>query len=170
MDSNTNKEKNTEQKHQYVEFFLPHNVPSLKNNRIITKYGSFPSKLVKEYLKKFNIRNLDVNKNMYERITLYKNKPNLFYRQVFPYFKQIKEQPNFKYPIIIYFHFVRSSNTKFDFNNATQILTDLLSGHSLIEDDDMSHLITIPLQKPSTGEWYSVNKEKPGVWIRIIVD
>jgi len=150
-----------------VNFFIPHNVPSLKNDRIVTKFGSFQGKTVKEYLKKFNIRSMDVNKNMYERVTVYKNKNNLFYREFFKYFNSLKEHPNFNYPIICKMHFVRGNNQRFDFNNMSQMIADMFTAHSFIKDDNMDFFLPIPLKMDN--KWYSVDKDNPGVFIQLIV-
>jgi len=56
--------------------------------------------------------------------------------------------------------FIRNSKRKFDFINAAQIICDLLTAHSVIEDDNMDCLIPMPVQV--AGSWYTVNKERPG--------
>lgn len=137
------------------ELFIPFNVPSLKNGKIKTNRGIFHSKTVKDYLTKLGIKSYSTSKKQVEE---FKNKPNLF-KIIF------KDVIIEKYPIIIYFHFVRDSKRKFDFNNANQILLDLLSAHNIIEDDNMDYVLPMPYKKDN--KWYSYDKDKSGVYIRI---
>lgn len=149
----------------YYEIFIPNNVPSLKNNKVL---GKFHSKTVRQYLRSFNIIKMDVNANMYERIKCYKGKPNLFYRALEPYFRILKEKyPNSLDPLICQLHFVRSTKREFDFNNASQIICDLFTSHSFIKDDSMKYLICVPYKKED--KWYSVDPQNPGVYIKLIV-
>ena len=68
-------------------------------------------------------------------------------------------------PLVVQFHFVRDSKRKFDFQNAVQIIADLLVAHDFIEDDDMDNFIPVPFKKD--GKWYSVDKGRPGVYLKI---
>jgi hypothetical protein len=72
---------------------------------------------------------------------------------------------NTKYPVEIYFHFVRDSERAFDFNNANQIILDLLTAHDIIPDDNMNYVIPIPYMK--NKRWFTVDKQKSGVWIKV---
>lgn len=76
-----------------------------------------------------------------------------------------KEIKNKEYPLKIGFHFIRNSKRKFDFHNAVQIVADLLVAHDFIEDDNMDYFIPMPLKYK--GQWYSIDKENPGVIIKI---
>jgi hypothetical protein len=67
--------------------------------------------------------------------------------------------------MIISFHFVRATKHKFDFHNMVQIIADLLVAHDFIKDDDMDHFIPMPFKVK--GEWYTYDKENPGVWIKV---
>jgi uracil DNA glycosylase len=78
---------------------------------------------------------------------------------------------------IIWKHFIRDSNRLFDFGNATEIIFDLLTAHDIIPDDNISFIfpsiMTVDGILPNEEnirelKWYSVNKENPGVWIKII--
>jgi predicted metallo-beta-lactamase superfamily hydrolase len=85
-------------------------------------------------------------------------------------FEKLREEfqklmDNAKGDKIISFHFVRGTKHKFDFHNMVQIVADLLVAHNFIEDDDMDHFIPMPFKVK--GEWYSYDKENPGVWIKI---
>lgn len=139
--------------------WLPLNVPSLKNSKIKTSRGIFPSKTVKKYLTELGIQKYSSSK---KEVVEYKTKPNKF--------KEIKDKFNLAIegktpPIEIGFHFVRDSKRKFDFNNATQILADLLVAHSFIEDDNMDYFI--PYAFKINNQFYSIDKENPGVYIEI---
>ena len=69
-------------------------------------------------------------------------------------------------PAVIGFHFIRRTRHRFDFGNACQILQDLMVKHNWIEDDNMDCLIPVPLK--INGKWYTYDKEKPGVIIRLV--
>ena len=135
------------------------NVPSLKNSKVKTSRGVFASKTVKKYLQTIGVVKYSVRSKTYEN---YKTRPNIFetLRDVFK-----KEMEHKEYPIKMGFHFVRNSNRSFDFHNAVQILADLMVAHDYIEDDDMDHFLPVPLKLK--GKWYSVDKDNPGVYIKI---
>ncbi|NPV12636.1 MAG: hypothetical protein HPY57_12695 [Ignavibacteria bacterium] len=141
--------------------FLPYNVPSLKNSKIVTNNGVFPSRTVSKYLKSLNIQSYS-SKNKYVKIK--NNSEDIFYNTIKPFFKlQHLTEP----PYIYGFHFVRNSKHKFDFINACQILADLFVAYDLIKDDDMDNFIPIPLI--INGNYYSYSKTKPGVYIYLFV-
>ncbi len=137
-----------------MEFFIEGNVPSLKNSKIKTSRGVFPSKTVKKYLQFLGIQKYSSSR---KEVIEYKTRENKF-RQYEEYFK------NIEYPIKIGFHFVRGSKHKFDFGNVVQILADLMVAHNYIEDDNMDYFIPVPYKKK--GSWYSYNKDNPGVYIK----
>lgn len=134
--------------------FIPGNVPSLKNSKIKTSKGIFPSKTVKNYLSSLGIQSYSASK---KEVKGYKTRENIFLEL----FKDIKIE---KYPVIIGFHFVRSTKHKFDFNNANSIITDLLTAHNIIEDDNMDCIIPFPMLLEN--KYYSYDKEKPGVYVK----
>lgn len=138
--------------------FIPHNVPSLKNSKVATSKGVFPSKTVTNYLRKHGIKSFSSSK---KRIEKYKTK-----RFTFP----LKElQDLFKdgeYPIVVGLHFVRDSKREFDFNNASQIIFDLLTAFDIIPDDSMKYVIPFVMQIDE--EYYSYDKDNPGVFIDIL--
>jgi len=139
--------------------WIPGNCPSLKNSKIKTSRGIFSSKTVKKYLSLLGIQNYSVSK---KQVIGYKTKPNLF-AELIPEFQKVLDgkRPPFK----IGFHFVRNSKRSFDFNNANQIIADLMTAHNIIEDDNMDYFLPYPLE--IDGKYYSIDKEKPGVFIRI---
>jgi hypothetical protein len=141
------------------KFFIPGNVPSLKNSKIKTSRGIFPSKTVVSYLKNLGIKRYSVRDKVVEE---YVRRENLFkkYLATFP--------TELEYPIHMGFHFIRKSKRDFDFNNATQIIQDLLVAHNYIEDDSMRFLLPYPLQ--IEGLYYSINPKNPGVILKVDYD
>lgn len=117
------------------------------------------SKTVQKYLRELGIKSYSTRYKSYEN---YKNRENIFEKLVVP----LKVQLTTKYPpYVIGFHFVRGTKHKFDFNNATQIICDLLVAHGVIEDDNMDILIPWPWIKDK--KWYSYDKENPGCWLEV---
>lgn len=141
--------------------FIPGNVPSLKNSKQMatTKDGKpvlLYSKTVKKYLQNLGIQKLSSKSG----ITGYKTKPNVFKSKINGFFDGVE------YPCVLGLNFVRDSLRTFDVINAMQIICDLIVAHGCIADDDIKHLIPVPLMV--NGSWYSVCKEKPGVYLKII--
>lgn len=141
------------------QWFLPFNIPSLKNSKVKTSRGIFHSKTVGKFLKEIGIVKYSPSKKL---VVEYKTKPNLF-RECLKDFPVLKQED---YPIKLGFHFIRNSKRSFDFNNANQILLDLLTAHNFIEDDSMEYLLPFPLE--IDGKYYKVDKENCGVWIKIL--
>jgi len=141
--------------------FIPNNVPSLKNSKQISITGKrpilLPSKTVKKYLQSMGVKKFSSTKKTVED---YASRKNIFRESVGDYFHGASS------PCMIGFNFVRDSNRKFDFINAAQIICDLLTAHGFIKDDDMKHLIPMPLS--INGSWYSVCRDNPGVWMKRI--
>ena len=137
-------------------FFIPGNVPSLKNSKVKTSRGIFPSKTVVKYLRDIGVLRYSVRD---KEVQEYKTKPNIF-RESLKHFPAIDN-----YPIKLGFHFVRKTRADFDFNNATQIIQDLLVAHDFIIDDSMKYLIPYVLEMDN--KYYSVDKEYPGVYLKL---
>ena len=140
--------------------FIPGNVPSSKNSRINTKNGSFASKTVKDYLNNLGIQSYSSRK---KTVKGYVNKPNLIENLREDFLKQIEGK---KLPLEIGFHFVRNSKRKFDFHNIVQVILDILTASDIIIDDNMD--CVLPFALKIDNKFYSVDKECPGVWIKII--
>ena len=139
--------------------FIPGNCPSLKNSKIKTSRGIFPSKTVKSYLTDLGIQRYSASR---KEVVGYARKPNKFeeLREIFNKALEGKEPP-----IEIGFHFVRKTKHKFDFNNANQIIADLLVAHGIIEDDNMDYFI--PYAFKMNEQYYTIDKENPGVYIKL---
>lgn len=136
--------------------FIPLNVPSSKNSKVATSRGVFNSKLVQIYLRGLGVKSYSVSKKTIE----YKIGAN----NAFPE-EQLKLILSGEVkPAVIGLHFVRKDSRKFDFHNISQIIFDLLVAARIIEDDDMSQVIPVPLM--INGRYYSINKESPGVIVK----
>jgi hypothetical protein len=136
--------------------FLKGNVPSLKNGK---PNGIYHSKTVTKYLRSLNIQTYSASKGI---VKGYKDpdRPDLFIEQIGNYFKGIE------YPILLGMHFVRNSRRKADFQNLVHIVADLLVAHHYIKDDNMHYFFPIPFK--INGRWFSINKENPGVWLKLL--
>jgi DNA-directed RNA polymerase subunit N (RpoN/RPB10) len=134
--------------------FIEGNTPSLKNSKIATSRGVFPSKTVKKYLQALGVKKYSCSRGTVEN---YKTKSNLFEEAVVPMKEIIIKRES---PHKIGLFFIRNSKRKFDWINAAQIICDLLTAHGVIEDDNMDYLIPMPIQV--AGSWYTVDKERPG--------
>lgn len=139
--------------------FIPFNTPSLKNSKIKTSRGIFPSKTVKNYITSLGIQSYSPSR---KTVVGYKKRPNLV-EKLRDKFNQVLEgkEPPFE----IGFHFVRKSKHKFDFNNANQIVADLLVAHDIISEDNMD--IFIPYAFKMNEQFYTIDKENPGVYIKV---
>lgn len=139
--------------------WLDGNVPSLKNSKIKTSRGIFPSKTVMKYLRFLGIKKYSVTR---KEVHGYTRRDNLF-ENLRPQIE--KATKGLEYPYKVGIHFVRDSKRNFDFHNAVQIIADLMVAHDFIEDDDMNHFIPVPFKL--NGQYFSYNKEKPGVFIKL---
>ena len=140
-----------------MKVFIPGNVPSSKNSKVMTSKGIFVSKTVRRYLQKIGVKGYSVRLKTVEN---YKIRLNLFEQAVAPMrdFLSTKQPPH-----MISFYFVRATRHKFDFLNIAQIVADLLVAHRVIEDDDMTNLIPVP--HIINCQWFHYNKENPGCWL-----
>lgn len=143
--------------------FIPGNVPSLKNSKVKTSRGIFPSKTVVNYLRSLNIQTFSSSKKIVKGYKD-KDKPNLFLKAIEPLGQALLDYP--EKPVFIGLHFVRKTKADFDFNNGNQLICDLLTAHDIIEDDCMRLIVPIPFRR--NGLWYTVDKDNPGVYLKLI--
>lgn len=152
--------------------FVPGNVPSLKNSKIKAARGIFHSPTVAKYIRALGIQHYSPRKKEVKGYVS-ADRPNVFesFRKDIMKMKIGKDNPLF-----LGFHHVRNSKRKFDFSNSVEIIQDLLTAHDFIEDDNIEYLFSIPMtidgRLPTTDNlrneaWYSVDKENPGVWLKI---
>ena len=139
--------------------FIPFNVPSLKNSKVKTSRGIFASPTVKKYLSLLGIQSYSSGKKI---VKGYVKRENLFEKLRSEFERELKGKTE---PYNFGFHFVRDSRRSFDFNNANQIIADLLVAHDIIEDDNMNYFLPYPLK--INGKAYVIDKENPGVYVKI---
>ena len=127
------------------EIFIPINVPSSKNNKQIVYRGRraflINGKLTTRYIK--------------NTASTWKLHKPLFLNMI----------NGLQKPYIIGFHFVRDSKRKWDFINACQTTQDIMTSMGWILDDNLDVMFPVPFQ--IDGRWYSVDKDKPGVYIKV---
>ena len=131
--------------------FIPGNIPSSKSSQRIVKIKSkktnktftklIPSKTVSKYIKE------------YKDIWISKAKD----------YKNIISKRNLQTPLYVGMYFIRKSAHRFDGNNATQLITDLMTKHHWHKDDDMINMTVLPLG-------FHKDKDNPGVYIFILKD
>jgi hypothetical protein len=142
-----------------MEIFISGNIPSSKNSKQFTGKYLVSSKTVKNFLKSKGIKSYSTAR---KEVETYKTIPDALESVLSPLKAVIQQM---RKPCIIEFHFVRDSKRKFDFHNMVQLPLDLMTAYDIIEDDNMDCVIPIPYTK--NGKWYSVDKEKAGLYIRV---
>ena len=150
--------------------FLPNNVPSLKNSKTISMINKKPvlvhSKAVKKYLQSIGVKKYRTRLSKKQKtagvikVEDYVRRPNIFRQSVGNYFDDCQK------PVVVKFFFIRKTKAEFDFSNAVCIIEDLLTAHGFIEDDNMDCFIPMPMRVE--GQWYGYNKDRPGVWLKIV--
>ena len=85
-------------------FFIPLNVPSLKNGKQITKFGLIPNKRVRAYAKEVKQHIAKIQTDFTQEIA------------------------SLSPPYVVGFRFVRDSKRKFDYSNALDTIQDVLTG------------------------------------------
>jgi hypothetical protein len=152
--------------------FIPGNVPSLKNSKVKTGRGIFASPTVSRYLRTLGIQSFSSRKKEI-RGYVDKTRPNVIESFRAEIAKMCIGKEN---PLFLGFHQVRNSKRKFDFGNSVELIQDLFTAHDFIEDDNVEYMFPIPMtidgRLPSVDnlrneQWYSVDKENPGVYIKI---
>lgn len=152
--------------------FIEGAVPSLKNSKVKTKSGIFASPAVSKFIRSLGIQSFNsrtktikgyVDPDRFNKLELLRDD-----------FK--KMIGNKGHPIFIGYHQVRSSKRLFDFSNSVEIIQDLFTAMDFIEDDNVKYVFPVPMtidgELPSKEnirkkQFYSVDKENPGVWINI---
>ena len=152
--------------------FIPGNIPSLKNSKVKTSRGIFSSPTVSKFLRSIGIQSFNSRKKTVKGYVDL-SRPNQFeaLRNGFESMRKGKGDP-----LIIGYHQVRNSKRLFDFSNSVEIIQDLMTAHDFIEDDNVKFVFPVPMtidgKLPVEGKvrdepLYSVDKENPGVWIKL---
>lgn len=115
------------------------NVPSSKNNRQLVGKRIIKNKLCQEYTKWAE---------------------PLFIAQKDEWEKM--KQEHTERPIMVGMYFYRDSKRRFDFNNVSQILCDMMTANDYIEDDNINEMIPVYLGHEV------VKKEQSGVKLSIV--
>lgn len=137
--------------------WIPGNVPSSKTSQIKTQRGIFKSRAVSKYLQFIGVKRYSSRSG----VENYKRRPNIFDTP------ELREEFfGLCYPVTLGVHFVRKTKGRFDFINACQIIFDLLVAHRILEDDDMDHLLPVPLRINRRD--YTVSKHRPGVFLQVL--
>lgn len=140
--------------------FIAGNIPSLKNSKVKTSKGIFPSKTVSKFLKSYGIKSFSSQKKL---VFGYKNTPDTFRPIALKLKKELLETTT---PYKIQFYFVRGTRHRFDFGNAVEILADIFTAYDVWEDDNCDNFLPFPWI--INNSCYEVNKDKPGVYLKII--
>lgn len=122
--------------------FIPYNVPSSKNSKIWTGKVLIWSKTAMRYKDRSKEHYL-LNKRDFINMLRGKDKP-----------------------YHIGFHFVRDNRHVFDFINMVQTVQDLMIEYGYIDDDNCDEMLPFPLA--INDNYYSYDKNKPGVYIEIL--
>lgn len=131
--------------------FIPNNTPSSKNSKqigFIFKGKGLGKKKIP------TLRNSDL-------VTKYKKDTGVLWSTYAKNFHRMIEKEIELGPLKIGLYFVRDSRRKFDYNNSSQIICDLMQLYGWVDNDDSSSLIPVFLG-------YHVNKNAPGIYICII--
>lgn len=118
--------------------FIYGNVPSSKNSKVWTGKLLVSSGIVYRY-KRQALRQFNAHKNRF-----------------------IKAAENKPLPLLVHFTFFRETKQRFDFNNISQIVCDLMVKSGWIEDDSYKYLV--PVFNPEV----IIDKINPGVKIEIL--
>lgn len=151
--------------------FIEGSVPSLKNSKVKTSRGIFHSPTVSKYIRTIGIQHFNSRKKEVKGY-VDPNRPNVIegLRKKFEEMMEGKGDP-----IFIGYHQIRKTKALFDFSNSVELIQDLLTAHDIIEDDNVKYVFPVPMtidgELPSkdnirTKEFYSVDKNNHGVWIK----
>lgn len=140
--------------------FIKGNVPSSKNSKV---NGKWFSKTVTNYLRSHGIKSFSSRRKVVEG---YKTRPITFPVQ------ELKELfKDAEYPVEVGFLLFRDSDKrKFDFNNISQIIFDLLTAFDIIPDDSTEYVVARCLYHDTQGkrQFYIYDKNDPGVYLKIM--
>jgi len=140
--------------------FIAHNIPSLKNSKVKTSRGIFPSKTVTNFLRSYGIKHYSSSKKTIEG---YARTPDTFR----PIADRLRDElSKVDKPYKLQFYFVRKTKSRFDFGNSVEILFDLFTSYNVWEDDNCD--IALPFPWVIDNACYKVDKNNPGVYIKVI--
>lgn len=123
---------------KWIEF-IGKNVPSSKNSKTWTGKILIKSKLCQQYIK-WAEPLFKAQKDEWEKM----------------------KQEHTERPLMVGIYFYRDSKRKFDFNNVSQILCDMMTANDYIEDDNINEMVPVYLGHEV------VKKEQSGVKLSIV--
>ena len=140
--------------------FIKNNIPSLKNSKVKTSRGIFPSKTVTNFLRSYGIKHYSSSKKTVEG-----------YARTTDTFKPIADRlrdelSKVDEPYKLQFYFVRKTKGRFDFGNCVELVADLFSAYNCWEDDNAD--VFLPFPWVIDNACYKVDKDNPGVYIKVI--
>jgi hypothetical protein len=136
------------------------------------KNGIFSSPTVSKYIRSLGIQSFNSRKKTVKGY-VDPNRPNFIESLRTQFNEMIKGK---QFPYVVGFHQVRNSKRKFDFGNSFELPMDLFTSHDFWPDDNVSFVFPVPMtidgnlidqNDPRKEPLYSVDKENPGVWIKI---
>ena len=127
---------------KFNHIYIPGNVASAKNSKQKTAHGIINSKAALRY-----------KSNLYP---VYVAKRKEFTQMI----------QGMDAPYLIGFHFIRETRGRFDFNNMTQMVQDMMVYANWIPDDNVRIMVPFPLQV--NGRFCSLSKEMAGVIISLV--
>ena len=140
--------------------FIKNNIPSLKNSKVKTSRGIFPSKTVTNFLRSYGIKHYSSSKKTVEG---YARTPDTFR----PIADRLREElSKVDKPYKLQFYFVRKTRSRFDIGNAIELLSDLFTAYCVWEDDNCD--VFLPFPWVIDNACYKVDKDNPGVYIKVI--
>lgn len=140
--------------------FIARNIPSLKNSKVKTSKGIFPSKTVTNFLRSYGIKHYSSSKKTVEG---YARTPDTFK----PIADRLRDElSKIDKPYKLQFYFVRKTKSRFDFGNCSEILADIFTAYNVWDDDNCDNFLPFPWVIDNAC--YKVDKDNPGVYIKVI--
>jgi len=140
--------------------FIARNIPSLKNSKVKTSRGIFPSKTVTNFLRSYGIKHYSSSKKTVEG---YARTPDTFK----PIADRLRDElSKVDKPYKLQFYFVRKTKSRFDFGNCSEILADIFTAYNVWDDDNCDNFLPFPWIIDNSC--YKVDKDNPGVYIKVI--
>ena len=138
------------------EIFIPGEVYSSKNSKRI-----FPRRMQKGHKSLWTFKGQPVNPFISDSAAVCKYKKEkvdtyLKHRQKF-----LRMAENKPFPLYVGFCFHRKCNARWDFNNLTELVQDMMVNSGWIPDDSVEYMV--PVYVP-----YRIDKNSPGVTITIL--
>lgn len=126
----------------YNYVYIPGNVPSAKNSKQKTKFGLIGSKASLRY--------------KHDIAPIYNSKRKEFQAMLLSHTA----------PYNVGFHFIRATRGRFDFNNMTQMVQDMMVDAHWLDDDNVRNMLPFPMMV--NDRFVSLSKELAGVVISVV--